>query len=85
MRGLAGRDQQALSQEAGATVRSALHGLASLLPRAFVDKVLAPLQVGTAPLTLVLLNRQHLRPPAELDHLLTDGDVITFVPPMEGG
>lgn len=85
LRGLAGRETDTVILPAGSSLRDLLRALAPRLPAAFGSKVLAPLESGDPPLALLLLNREHLRSPAGLDRPLAAGDVVAFVPPMEGG
>ncbi len=85
LRALAGRRNLVLSLDDGATLRDLFAALHDAVPPPFVEQVLAPLKAGGPPLALLLLNRTHLRASTELDHPLTDGDVIAFVPPMAGG
>ncbi len=85
LRALAGRQQLTLSLAEGATLRDLLRALRPALPAPFVEQVVTPLEAGTGPLALVLVNRVHLRGPAALDLPLTDGDVVAFAPPMAGG
>jgi molybdopterin converting factor small subunit len=47
--------------------------------------VVTPLETGTGPLALMLVNRAHPRGPTDLDRSLSEGDVVVFVPPMAGG
>ncbi|MEE9617177.1 MAG: MoaD/ThiS family protein [Anaerolineae bacterium] len=85
LRTLAGHYTLHLSLDDGATLRDLFAALRDAVPPPFVEQVLAPLEAGGPPLALLLLNRTHLRASTELDHPLTDGDVIAFVPPMAGG
>ncbi len=85
LRGLAGRDADIVNLPAGSTLRDLLRALAPRLPAVFGSKVLAPLESADPPPAILLLNREHLRSPAGLDRPLEAGDVVAFVPPMEGG
>ena len=85
LRTLAGHYTLSLSLDDGATLRDLFAALRDAVPPPFVEQVLTPLKAGGPPLALLLLNRTHLRASTELDHPLTDGDVIAFVPPMAGG
>ena len=85
LRALAGCYTLSLSLDDGATLRNLFSALRDAVPLPFVEQVLAPLEADNPPLALLLLNRVHLRYPAELDRPLTNGDVIAFVPPMAGG
>lgn len=85
LRGLAGRDGEMVSLPAGSTLRDLLRELGARLPADFGSKALAPLLSGDPPPAILLLNREHLRSPAGLDRVLAPGDVVAFVPPMEGG
>ena len=85
LRTLAGHYTLSLSLDNGATLRDLFAALRDAVPPPFIEQVLAPLEAGDPPLTLLLLNRTHLRYLSELDRPLTDGDVIAFVPPMAGG
>jgi len=85
LRSLAGQSRVDLSLDTGATVRDALLALGETLPEAFTEQVLRPLTGGDPPLALLLVNRTHLAGPEGLNSTLGDGDVISFVTPMEGG
>jgi molybdopterin converting factor small subunit len=85
MRTLAGRAQECVSLPAGAALRDLLHALATALPLQFVHEVVDPLQTGNMPTALLLVNTVNLPGPAGLDYLLSDGDIVAFVPPMTGG
>ena len=85
MRTLAGRAQECVSLPAGAGLRELLRTLAATLPSEFAREVIGPLQTGDAPVALLLVNTVNLPGPAGLDHPLSDGDIVAFVPPMSGG
>ena len=85
LRALAAQQSLNISLAAGATLRDLLRALPDLLPVSFAEQVLRPLEAGTAPLTLLLLNSNHLRAPADLQRPLAEGDVVAFVPPIGGG
>jgi molybdopterin converting factor small subunit len=82
---LAGQTSLDISLGTGATVRDALLALAEVVPPAFTEQVLRPFRGPDPPLTLLLLNRAHLSGPEGLDCVLTEGDILAFVTPMEGG
>jgi len=82
---LAGCPMLTLSLDSGATLRDLLSMLRDVLPVPFVEQVVEPLEAGNGPLTLVLINRVHLRGPGGLERPLAEGDVVAFVPPMAGG
>jgi len=84
-RTLAGVQSLVLDLEDGSTLHGLFGRLEGLLPQAFGDQVLKPLLTGQAPKALVLVNREHLQGQAVFERLLADGDVVAFVPPMEGG
>jgi molybdopterin converting factor small subunit len=85
LRALAGQQSLTLSLTDRATLRDLLHVLRGLLPAPFVEQVLPPLEAGTGPLALMLVNRAHPHGPTDLDRSLFEGDVVVFVPPMAGG
>jgi len=85
MRTLAGRGQEGVSLPAGAGLRDLLYALAATLPSEFAREVIAPLQTGSAPTALLLVNTINVPGPTGLDHPLSDGDIVAFVPPMSGG
>jgi molybdopterin converting factor small subunit len=85
LRTLAGCHPVSLSLNAGATLRDLFSALRDVVSPSFAEQVLAQIEAGEPHLTLLLLNRAHLRTSTELDRPLTDGDVIAFVPPMAGG
>jgi len=85
MRALAGRAQECVSLPAGAGLRDLLQALTATLPSEFTREVVAPLQTGDAPTALLLINTVNLPGLAGLDHPLSDGDIVAFVPPMSGG
>ncbi len=84
---LAGQPELKLDLEEGITLRQALRVIGKRLAPEFADQVLAPLEKGpVASLqALILLNQVHLNDAAEFDRPLRDGDVVAWVPPMEGG
>ncbi len=84
---LAGQRELRLELEEGTTLRQALGVIGGRLAPEFSDQVLAPLEKGpvTSLQALILLNQIHLHDAAEFDRLLADGDVVAWVPPMEGG
>jgi molybdopterin converting factor small subunit len=85
LRTLASRQSLKLSLTDRATLRDLLDVLRELLPAPFVEQVVTPLETGTGPLALMLVNRAHPRGPTDLDRSLSEGDVVVFVPPMAGG
>jgi molybdopterin converting factor small subunit len=85
LRALAGTQSVSLALDDGATLRDLLRILRETLPPPFVEQVVAPLETGEGPLTLLLLNRKHLHEKDKLDRPLEDGDVLAFVTPMAGG
>ncbi len=84
---LAGQKELRLDLEAGTTLRQALGVIGKRLAPEFADQVLAPLEKGPAASlqALILLNQVHLNDAREFDRPLEDGDVVAWVPPMEGG
>jgi molybdopterin converting factor small subunit len=85
LRTLAGCYTLSLSLDKGATLRDLFSALRDAVSPSFVEQVLVPVEGGDFPLALILLNRVHLRDPAELDRPLAEGDLVVFVPPMAGG
>jgi len=85
LRALAGHQSLTLSLGERATLRDLLRALCDALPTPFIEQVVTPLEAGTGPLTLVLVNRARLREQTDLERPLADGDVVAFVPPMAGG
>ena len=85
LRALAGQQSLTMSLTDSATLRDLLHVLRGVLPAPFVEQVLTPLETGTGPLALMLVNRAHPQGPTDLDRTLSESDVVVFVPPMAGG
>jgi molybdopterin converting factor small subunit len=87
LRARAGLSSLTLSLDDGATLRDALLTLCDRVPVSFSEKVVNPVIdiEGEAHLALLLVNRTHLSGAAELDRPVTDGDIVAFVMPMEGG
>jgi len=84
-RTLAARAEETVSLPAGAELRDLLHALGTILPPEFAREVIAPLQTGSAPIALLLVNTVNVPGPTGLDLPLSDGDIVAFVPPMSGG
>ncbi len=84
---LAGQRELRLEVEEGTTLRQALGAAGKQLAPEFADQVLAPLDEGPVKglQALILLNQIHLDDAAEFDRPLKEGDVVAWVPPMEGG
>jgi len=84
---LAGQKELRLDLNEGTTLRQALGVMGQRLAPEFSSQVLAPLEKGSATRlqALILLNQTHLQDAAEFDRPLGDGDVVAWVPPMEGG
>ncbi len=84
-RTLAGRAEESVSLPDQAGLRDLMRVLLVILPPEFAREVIGPLQTGDAPPALLLVNTVNLPGPAGLEHSLSDGDVVAFVPPMSGG
>lgn len=83
---LAGCEEKRFALEDGATVYELIAALRNHLPENFITQVVDPLEQSNRPyIPLLLLNRNHLKNRDELFVKLSDGDIVVFVPPMEGG
>ena len=85
MRGLAGRKGLALALDDGGTLRDLFCALRQVLPEAMDEKVLAPMERGAAPWSLILVNGHVPDGSVGVDAVLENSDVVAFVPPMAGG
>lgn len=84
MRTLAGHAELTVTLADGTSLRELLGLLRDQLPPACVHQLLDVIVGGGSP-ALLLLNRRHVRTAEDFDRSLADGDVVAFVPPMEGG
>jgi molybdopterin converting factor small subunit len=85
LRSLAGCPGVTLSLAEGATLGNALDALCKRVSPSFGEKVVEPLRQGAPSAALLLHNRTLRSGAAALDGALSDGDVLAFVTPMEGG
>ena len=85
MRELAGCQQIDVELVQGDNLRNLLVKLNRKLPAQFVTQIIQPILNAKSNITILMLNQKHIHYPDELKQLLDDGDVIVFVPPMEGG
>jgi len=84
LRTLAGRASLALSVDEGVMLGDALLTLRDEVLPAFTEQVLEPLEAGERSVPLLLVNRA-ICSGAELGRPVSEGDVVAFVMPMEGG
>jgi molybdopterin converting factor small subunit len=85
LRTLAGSHSMQLYLNEGQSLRDLLLALSDITSSQFNNKVTRPLLNGAGPYTLVMVNTNSIQAESELDTPLADGDIIAFVPPMEGG
>ncbi len=85
MRVLAGCAELTVMPAEGTSLAELLGQLRDRLPPACVRQLLDVIASGGGGPALLLLNRRHVRTTEDLDRILADGDVVAFVPPMDGG
>jgi molybdopterin converting factor small subunit len=85
LRRLAQNDAVQLDLKVGASLRQALVCLQETLPTGFSAEVLAPVLGGTEIPAILLLNRSSVHKAEQLEVELSEGDIIAFATPMEGG
>jgi molybdopterin converting factor small subunit len=85
MRIIAGRQDSVVELPSASTLRDLLLLLAKDLPEEFKTKVIDPLQFDSVFPMIMMVNRDNIRERAQFERPLTDGDLVIFVPPMEGG
>jgi molybdopterin converting factor small subunit len=82
---LAGVQTMTLALDEGASLNDLFPILQNQLPEAFAEKVIAPIKNDRKSIGILLVNMAHIQNPDELGRSLADGDIVTFVPPMNGG
>jgi molybdopterin converting factor small subunit len=85
MRIFAGRQDSVIELPSPSTLGDLLLLLAEDLPEEFKTKVIDPLQVDSVFPMIMMVNRENIRDRAQFERPLADGDLVIFVPPMEGG
>lgn len=81
----AGRDQMELNLSEGSSVENLLDILGKTLGPPFSNWAAEVLSGGVWPAVWVIKNNRVLMMPEEIKSTLAEGDVISFVPPLEGG
>jgi molybdopterin converting factor small subunit len=86
-RTMTGKKEVVVQIDQPSSVSILLNRLALLDLGDFPDKVLSPilLERNRAPIALILHNHVHLHEVDDLERPLSDGDQVSFIPPMEGG
>jgi molybdopterin converting factor small subunit len=85
LRSLAGHGSIVLALPLGSTLRDTLAALEGVVPPSFMEQVVEPLASGASSLPILLLNRAHVSGAGALDRTVSQGDVVAFVTPMNGG
>jgi molybdopterin converting factor small subunit len=85
MRIIAGRQDSVVELPVSSTLSDLLVLLKQELPEEFQAQVLDPLQFDSVFPMILMVNRENIRDRAEFERPLANGDLVIFVPPMEGG